>query len=57
MHIPGSTNPADFLTLKRFPDSPGAEQHTGYAEPDSALELFTTSGAASVFVAADPSAE
>ena len=29
----------------------------GYAEPDSALELFTASGADSAFVAAGPSAE
>ena len=57
VHIPGSTNPADFLTRKRFPDGPGPAPHTGYAEPDSALELFTASGAASAFVAAGPSAE
>ena len=32
---------------QRFPHSQGPAQHTGYAEPDSALELFTTSCAAS----------
>ena len=57
VHIQGRTNPADFLTRKRFPDGPGPAPHTGYAEPDLALELFTASGAASAFVAAGPSAE
>jgi len=46
VHIPGRTNPADFLTRKRFPDGPGPASHTGYDEPDSALELFTAAGAA-----------
>ncbi len=46
MHIPGRTNPADFLSRKRFPDGPGPASHTGYDEPDSALELFTAAGAA-----------
>ena len=53
----GRINPADFLARKRFPDGPGPAPHTGCAEPDSALELFTASGAASAFVAAGPSAE
>ena len=59
VHIPGRTNPADFLTRKRFPDGQGPAPHTGYDEPDSALELFTVSGApaASAFVAAGPAAE
>jgi hypothetical protein len=42
VHIPGLTNPADFLTRKRFPDGVGPARHTGYPEPDSGLELFTT---------------
>ena len=53
--------PADFLTRKRFPDGPGPAPlpppHTGYAEPDSALELFPASGAASAVVAARPAPE
>ena len=57
--IPGRTNPADFLTRKRFPDDPGPAPHTGYDEPDSSLELFTVPGAppASAFVFAGPEAE
>ena len=52
VHIPGRTNPADFLTRKRFPDGLGPALHTGYDEPDSELELFTASAAApaTVFV-------
>ena len=46
VHILGRTNPADFTTRKRFPDGPGPASHTGYEEPDSALELFTAAGAA-----------
>ncbi len=46
VHIQGRTNPADFLTRKRLPDGPGPASHTGYDEPDSALELFTAAGAA-----------
>ena len=58
VHIPGRTNQADFLTRKRFPYGQGPAPHTGYDEPDSALELFTVSGApaASAFVAAGPAA-
>ena len=56
-HITDRTNPADFLTRKRFPDGSGPAPHTGYAEPDLAPELFTPSGATSAFVAAGPSAE
>ena len=54
--IPGRTNPADFLTRKR---GPGSAPHTGCDESDSALELFTVTGAppASAFVAAGPDAE
>jgi hypothetical protein len=54
VHIPGRTNPADFLTRKRFPDGVGPARHTGYLEPDSGLELFTThdSAPATVFVTA-----
>ena len=48
VHIPGSTNPATFLTRKRFPEgqgpAPHSTAHTGSDEPDSALELFTASG-------------
>ena len=59
VHVPGRTNPADFLIRKRFPDGPGPAQRTGYDKPDLALELCTASGAApaSAFVAADPAAE
>ncbi len=54
VHIPGRTNPADFLTRKRLPDGSGPAMHTGYAEPDSALELFTAAAAtpAAAFVRA-----
>jgi len=41
IHIPGRTNPADFLTRKRFPDGTGPALRTGYDEPESELELFT----------------
>jgi len=41
VHIPGRTNPADFLTRKRFRDGSGPALRTGSDEPDSALELFT----------------
>ena len=56
MHIPGQTNPADFLTRKRFPDGLAPAPTTGYDEPDSALELFTASGEvpAAAFVTAGP---
>ena len=60
VQIPGSTNPATFLTRKRFPEGQGPAPHstalTGSDEPDSALELFTVSGAPA-FVAAGPAAE
>ena len=58
VHIPGRTNPADFLTRKRFPDGSGPALHTGYDEPDSALELFAAAGQAPAvaFVAAGHSA-
>ena len=59
VHIPGRTNPADFLTRKRFPDGPGPALFTGYDEPDSALELFTAAApapaAAFVHSGPDPS--
>jgi hypothetical protein len=42
VHIPGRTNPANFLTRQRFRDGIGPARHTGYPEPDSDLELFTT---------------
>jgi hypothetical protein len=42
VHIPGRTNPADFLTRKRFPDGVGPARDTCYPEPDSGLKLFTT---------------
>ena len=45
VHIPGRTNPADFLTRKRFLDGSGPASHTGYDDPDSALELFVATGA------------
>ena len=41
VHIPGRTNPADFLTRKLFPDGQSPSPHKGFDEPDSALELFT----------------
>ena len=40
VHIPGRTNPADFLTRKRFPDGAGPASSTGYDDPDSELELY-----------------
>ena len=40
VHIPGRTNPADFLTEARFFDGLDPSPHTGYAEPESALKLF-----------------
>ena len=43
MHIPGRSNPADFLTRKRFQDSKDLAASTSYAYPDSELELFTPS--------------
>ena len=46
MHIPGRTNPADFLTRKRFRDARGPVLSTGYDEADSELELFSASPAA-----------
>jgi len=59
VHIPGRTNPADFLTRKRFSDGPGPAPHTGYDEPESALELFTVAGSApaAAFVTAGHAAE
>ena len=53
VHIPGRTNPADFLTRKRFRDGSGPALRTGYDEADSELELFSASPApapAAVFV-------
>ena len=46
VHIPGRTNPADFLTRKRFRDGMGPALSTGYDDPTSALELFAASAAA-----------
>ena len=46
VHIQGSTNPADLLTRKRFPDGPGPALFMGYDESDSALELFTAAAPA-----------
>jgi hypothetical protein len=59
VHIPGRTNPANFLTRKHFPDGVGPARHTGYLEPDPGLELFTThdSAPATVFVTAGPGPE
>jgi transposase InsO family protein len=56
VHIPGRTNPADFLTRKRFLDGSGPAMSTGYADPDSALELFAASAAspAAAFVHSGP---
>jgi hypothetical protein len=56
VHIPGCTNPADFLTHKRFLDCLGPAMSTGYEGPDSALELFTASTAspAAAFVHSGP---
>ena len=39
IHIPGRTNPADFLTRKRFSTGQGPALQTGYDDPDSYLEL------------------
>jgi hypothetical protein len=39
VHIPGRTNPADFLT--RFCDGQGPAAHTGYDDPGSEAELYT----------------
>jgi hypothetical protein len=39
MHIPGRTNPADFITHKRFRDGQGPALTTGYYDPGSSLEL------------------
>ena len=59
VHIPGRTNPADFLTRKRFRDGTGPALTTGYEEPDSALELYAASAdspaAAFVHSGPDPS--
>jgi hypothetical protein len=41
IHIPGRTNPADFLTHKRFPYGTEPALRTGYDELESELELFT----------------
>ena len=59
MHIPGRTNPADFLTRKRFLYCSGPAPHTGYDDPDSTLELFVATGAApaAAFVTAGSTAE
>ncbi len=45
VHIPGRTNPADFLTLKRFRDGQGPALTTGYDDPDSSPELFAAAAA------------
>jgi hypothetical protein len=39
VHIPGRTNPADFLVRKRFRDGQGLALTTGYDDPGSSLEL------------------
>jgi len=59
VHIPGRTNPADFLTRKRFLEGSDPAPHTGYDDPDSALELFVANGAApaAVFVTAGSTPE
>jgi len=46
VHIPGRTNPADYLTLQRFPDGQGPATMTGYDDPDSALELYAVDSSA-----------
>ncbi len=45
MHIPGRTNPADFLTRKRFPDGQGPALTTGYDDPGSSLDLYAAAAA------------
>ncbi len=40
VHIPGRTNPADFLTRKRFRDGQGPALTTGHDDPGSSLELY-----------------
>jgi hypothetical protein len=45
VHIPGRTNPADFLTRKRFCDGQGPALTTGYDDPGSSLELYADAAA------------
>jgi hypothetical protein len=40
VHIPCRTNPADFLTRKRFRNGQGPALTTGYDDPGSSLELY-----------------
>ena len=47
VHIPGRTNLADFLTRKRFPTGPDPAPSTGYADPESTLELLSLDGSPS----------
>jgi hypothetical protein len=46
VHIPGRTNPADFLTRQRFRDGQGPARQTGYDDPGSALELYAATALA-----------
>ena len=43
VHIPGRSNPADFLSRMNFPSGSGPALATGYNDPDSTQELFTVS--------------
>ncbi len=45
VHIPGRTNPADFLTRKRFCDGQGPALTTCYDDPGSSLELYAAAAA------------
>ncbi len=60
VHIPGRTNPADFLMSKRFPAGSGPALCTGYDEQDSVLEFFTAAAAtpavAFVYAGTEPNA-
>ena len=44
VHIPGRTNPADFLTRKRLPTGLDPAPSTKYADPKSSPELFSLDG-------------
>ena len=44
VHIPGRTNPADFLTRQRFPSGQDPAPATGSPDPASSLELYTATG-------------
>ncbi len=49
VQIPGQTNPADFLTRKRFSDCQRPALTTGYDDLCSSLELFAAAASAAAF--------